>query len=193
MSSVPSNCSLKQPLLHYRVMGDRKWREVSLKQVRSLIHGQKKGHTFQQQTKTLLCLILVIVFFKEINKWAGRAVRGDISARRKHWVLQNAVEGTHRDLVQAVLTLNHWTTLLTGSAAYSLQDTLHQYTSHCSNHGRPPEIDKMFTLPIMCHGTLWSCHNIMRQWPSHEWSKLASYWSPKPQLLFVKQTLRNLN
>lgn len=28
-------------------------------------------------------------------------------AWRKHRVLQNAVEGTHRDLVQAVLTLNH--------------------------------------------------------------------------------------
>lgn len=28
-------------------------------------------------------------------------------AQRKDWVLQNAVEGTHRDLVHAVLTRNH--------------------------------------------------------------------------------------
>lgn len=26
----------------------------------------------------------------------------------------------------------------------SLQDTLHQDTSHCSNHGRPPANDKIF-------------------------------------------------
>lgn len=67
-------------------------------------------------------------------------------AQSKH----NAVEGTHRDPIQAVLTLNHSTTLLTGSAAYSLQDTLYQETSYCSNHGMPPVINKVFSLLIMC-------------------------------------------
>lgn len=116
---------------------------------------------------------------------------------------QSAVEGTHRDLVQVVLTLNHWTTLLTGSAAYSLQDTLHQYTSHCSNHGRPREIDKMFTLLKMCHSALWSCHNIIRQWPSHSIWIIKTRFSLIPPnhscnntlwtrtCVFVKQTLRN--
>lgn len=28
-SSVPSNCSLKQPLYHYRVKGESEWRDVS--------------------------------------------------------------------------------------------------------------------------------------------------------------------
>lgn len=57
------------------------------------------------------------------------------TAQRKHSVLQNAVEGTHMDSVKAAPKLNRSTTLLTGSEAYSLQDTLHQFNLDCSNHG----------------------------------------------------------
>lgn len=39
------------------------------------------------------------------------------------------------DSVKAAPKLNRSTTLLTGSAAYSLQDTLHQCNLDCSNHG----------------------------------------------------------
>lgn len=57
------------------------------------------------------------------------------AAKRKHLELQNAVEGTHVDSVKAAPKLNRSTTLLTGSAAYSSQDTLHQFNLDFSNHG----------------------------------------------------------
>ena len=62
-----------------------------------------------------------------------------------------AVEGTHRDLVHMVLTRNHWTTLLIGSAAYSFQDTLH-HTSHCSHLRKPfTESDRSLRWLVTCH------------------------------------------
>lgn len=87
------------------------------------------------------------------------------AAQRKHSVLQNAVEGTHMDSVKAAPKLNRSTTLLTGSAAYSLQDTLHQCNLDCSNHG-------WLDLEI-CQDSLRSCQDGQA---SHL-TKLTSYCS----------------
>lgn len=142
--SILSNCSLKHSLHHCKVIDESNWRDVS------------NACTYQkmlQQSKSHFALSCILFLMKKIIGQVGLSFM-ICRAQRTDQVLQNAVEGTHRDLVQVVLTMNHWTTLLTGSAAYSLQDTLHQYTSHCSNHGRPPEINKILTSLIMSHVSL---------------------------------------
>lgn len=114
-----------------------------------------------QQTKKKAHLPNYCNNFKRIsnNKQMGRVGYPALCrARRKHWVLQNAVEGTHRDLIQAVLTLNHWTTLLTGSAAYRTHYTSILLTA-ATMEGLQQMTRYLFLL-IMCQGTLWSCHNI---------------------------------
>ena len=130
--------------------------------------------------------MLVRIILSKFNKQAGwGVVHHVIQVSEKILESQNAVEGTHRVLVQVVLTLNHPTTLLTGSAAYSLQDTPHQNTSHCSNQGMPPAIDRIFNLLIMYRNTLWSRH-IICQRPSHRISLVKTGSLPIPQTTVVK-------
>lgn len=78
----------------------------------------------------------VVQKINAVIKQGGRLPSVFCRTWREHCALQKAVEGTDREVIQVALALTHSTTLLKGSAAYSLQDTLHHNT-YCSNHGMP--------------------------------------------------------
>lgn len=105
-------CSFKhKPALHhYRVKGESKRKDISVTQVRGSKDRELQVRTShildQQKEKAALpnSFDKGLLVSKQVSSGVSVVI---CRARRKHWVLQNAVEGTHRDLVQAVLTPNH--------------------------------------------------------------------------------------
>lgn len=141
------------------------------------MHRQQKG-ILQQQTKKLLCLILGIIFFKYINKLAG-------------WVVQHVMRGSEETLgIAECCGGNTQGSGTSGSDTEPLNNFIDRFCSlQLTGHTTPVYLLqqpwKIFNLLIMCQSTLWSCHNIIRQLPSHSISLIKTSFLPIPQTTVV--------